>query len=226
MDEVIDQAISILRRKPIDGYEVYLDQSSHFDVESKEGRIDTFQVSHSWEMAFRILNRQRIGFSYTTFSGVSQVQSQNPLGELEQIIDDAIASAEDTAPDPCYGFAPPLKEAPPSLPIFDETLEGTLEKVKIEKAKELEKAAQPLYPERIQKVRKASYQEAIVYRTLINSNGLQFSYPSTFCSLSVTAVAEEAGEAEVGWDFDASHFGSDLDVKRVGKAASGRGREG
>jgi len=225
MNEVIDQAISILRRKPVDGYEIYLDQSSHFDVESKEGGIDTFQVSHSWGMAFRILKRQRIGFSYTTFSGVSQVQSQNPLGELEQVIDGAIASAEDTASDPCYDFAPPLKEAPPSLPIFDETLEVTSEKVKIEKAKELEKAARSVDPERIQKVRKASYQEAIVYRTLINSNGLQFSYPSTFCSLSVTAVAEEAEEAEVGWDFDASHFQSDLDVKRVGKEASRKALE-
>lgn len=224
-DKIIEEALAILRKKPIDGYEIYLDQSSHFDVESKEGRIDTFQVSHSWGMAFRILNRQRIGFSYTTFSGVSQVQSQNPLGDFEQIIDDAIASAEDTASDPCYGFAPPLKEAPPSLPIFDETLEGTSEKIKIEKAKELEKAARSVDPERIQKVRKASYQEAIVYRTLINSNGLHFSYPSTFCSLSVTAVAEEAGEAEAGWDFDASHFASDLDVKSVGKEASRKALE-
>src|SRR5512136_2864242 len=149
MNEMIDQAISILRRKPIDGYEIYLDQSSHFDVESKEGRIDTFQVSHSLGMAFRILNRQRIGFSYTTFSGVSQGQSQNPSGGLEQVIDDAIASAGDTAADPCHDFAPPLKETPPSPPIFDETLEGTSEKVKIEKAKELEKAARSVDPKRI-----------------------------------------------------------------------------
>jgi PmbA protein len=41
----------------------------------------------------------------------------------------------------------------------------------------------------------------------------------------VTAVAEEAGEAEVGWDFDASHFGSDLDVKSVGKEASRKALE-
>jgi len=225
MNEVIDQAIRILRRKPIDGYEIYLDQSSLFDVESKEGRIDTFQASHSWGMAFRILSRHRTGFSYTTFSGISQVQSQNPLGELEQVIDDAIASAGDTASDPSYDFAPPLKEPPLSLPIFDETLEGTSEKAKIEKAKELEKAARSVDPERIQKVRKASYQEAIAHRTLVNSNGLEFWYPCTFCSLSVTAVAEEAEEAEVGWDFDASHFQSDLDVKRVGKEASRKALE-
>jgi PmbA protein len=225
MNEVIDQAVSILRRKPIDGYEIFLDQSSHFDVESKEGGVDTFEVSHSWGMAFRILNRQRTGFSYTTFPGVSRVQPQNAFARLEQIIDDAIASAGDTAPDPCYDFAPPLKEAPPSLPIFDETLEGTSERVKIEKAKELEREARSVDSERIKKVRKASYQEAIAHRTLINSNGLQFSYLSSFCSISVTAVAEEAEEAEVGWDFDASHFQSDLDVKKVGKEAGRKALE-
>src|SRR4030042_5544456 len=87
VDEIIAQTLAILRRKPIDGYEIYLDQSSHFDVESKEGRIDTFQVSHSLGVAFRILKRQRIGFSYTTFSVVRQFQSHNPLGEFEQVID-------------------------------------------------------------------------------------------------------------------------------------------
>jgi PmbA protein len=225
VNEVIDRAISILRRKAIDGYEIYADQSSHFNVESKEGGIDSFQVSHSLGMAFRILNGQRIGFSYTTFSGASQGRSQNRLGELEQVIDDAIASAKDTASDPCYDFAPALKEAPPSPPIFDETLERSSEKVKIERAKGLENAARSVDPKRIQKVRKASYQEGIAHRTLINSKGLQFSYLSTFCSVSVTAVAEEANEAEVGWDFDASHFQNDLDVNSVGKEAGRKALE-
>jgi PmbA protein len=225
MNEVIDQAIRVLRKRPIDGYEIYLEQSSHFSVESKEGRVDSFEVSHSWGMAFRILNHQRIGFSYTTFSGDAQVESQNLLDELGKAIGDAMASAGEATPDPCHDFAPPLKEPPSPLPIFDETLQGTSEKVKIEKAKELEEAARSVDPQRIQKVRRASYQEAIAHRTLINSNGLRFWYPSTFCSLSVTAVAEEGGEAEVGWDFDASHFQRELDVKRVGREAGRKALE-
>jgi PmbA protein len=226
IDEIIARTLTILRSKPIDGYEIYLDQSSHFDVESKEGGIDTFEVSHSLGMAIRILNRQRVGFSYTTSPGVFlQDQANDFLTGLEQVIDDAIDSARRTTPDPYYDFAPPLKEALPSLPIFDETLETTSEKVKIDKAKDLEEAARSVDPEKIRKVRKASYHEAIAHRTLINSNGLQFSYPSTFCSVGVTAVAEEAEEAEVGWDFDASHFQSDLDVKSVGREAGRKALE-
>jgi len=225
MNELIDQALRILRKKPIDGYEVYFEDSSHFHVESKEGGIDTFQVSRSSGIAFRILNRQRLGFSYTTLSGVSPGSPQNRFGDVEQRIDDAIASAEDTAPDPCYGFAPSLKEVPASLQIFDETLETTSEKVKIERARDLEEAARSIDPERIRKVRKASYQEAMARRTLINSNGLQVSYPTTFCSASVTVVAEEGDEAEMGWDFDATHFQRDLDVKKVGSEAGRKALE-
>ncbi|MBM4347602.1 MAG: TldD/PmbA family protein, partial [Deltaproteobacteria bacterium] len=67
MNEIIDQTLNILRGKSIDGYEVYLAESSHFEVESKEGKVDTLQASRPWGMAVRILNRGRTGFSFTTF---------------------------------------------------------------------------------------------------------------------------------------------------------------
>jgi PmbA protein len=225
IDNAIDQVLRILRRKAIDGYEIYLDQGSHFNVESKDGKVDTFQVSCSWGMSFRILKGQRIGFSYTSFSNTSPFEQQNFLGGLKQIIEDAIASAEATSSDPCHDFAPLLKDPPPRIPIFDETLEGISEKTKIEKAKRLEEAARSVDPTRISKVRKASYQEALSRNALINSNGLQFSYASTLSSISVTAVAEESGESEVGWDFDTSHFLHDLDVEKVGQEAGRKALE-
>ena len=47
----------------------------------------------------------------------------------------------------------------------------------------------------------------------------------TLVSVSVTAMAEEAGESEVGWEFDYSHFFSDLDVERVGRSAGKKALE-
>jgi len=218
-DKIIDQALAILRKKPVDGYEIYLDQSSHFNVESKETKVDTFHASQSWGMAFRILNRQRMGFSYTTSSGGDV--SEN----LERIVDDAIHSAEATSADPCFDFAPALNAPPWHPPIFDETMEAVSEKAKIEKALLLEEAARSVDPERIKKVRKASYDEVISRITLINSNGLRWSYASTLASTSVTAIAEESGESEVGWDFDFSHFPKDLDVVKVGHSAGKKALE-
>jgi len=225
MNELINQALEILKRKSIDGYEIYFNQSSHFDIESKEGKIETLQTSCYSGMAFRILNHQRMGFSYATSSNPSSSAGQNFSGELDRIIEDAIASAKAASEDPCFDFAPVLKTSPPLLPVFDETLERISEKTKIEKAKCLEASTRSVDSERIKKVRKASYQEVLYRTTLINSNGLQFSYDHTLASVSVTAVAEDLGESEVGWDFDVSHFFNDLDVEKVGRSAGRKALE-
>ncbi len=224
-DQLIDQALKILQRKNLDGYEIYFNQSSHFDIESRDGKIETLQTSRYLGMAFRILNHQRMGFSYTTFSNPSPSTRQIFLGELDRMIEDSIGSAEATSADSCFDFAPVLKTAPPQLPIFDETLERISEKTKIEKAKYLEDSAKSVDSKRIKKVRKASYQEVLSKTTLINSNGLQFSYDHTLASVSVTAVAEESEESEVGWDFDVSHFFNDLDAKKVGQSAGRKALE-
>jgi PmbA protein len=224
-NKIIDQAQKILSAKPIDGYEVFFNQSSHFDIESKDGKIETLQTDRYLGMAFRILNHQRVGFSYTTLSNPSPSPPRNFSRELDRMIEDAIRSAEATSPDPCFDFAPGLKASLPELPIFDEALEGISEKVKIEKAKDLEASTKAVDPERIKKVRKASYQEVLSTTTLVNSNGLQYSYDHSLASVSVTAVAEESGESEVAWDFDASHFFNDLDVEKVGRSAGRRALE-
>ena len=225
MNEVIDQALRILQRKSIDGYEIYFNQSSHFDIESKDGKIETLQTSCYLGVAFRILNHQRMGFSYTTFSNPSSSARQNYSSEMDRIMEDAIGSAKMTSEDPCFDFAPVLNPLPSPLPVFDETLERISEKTKIEKAKCLEASTRSVDSERIKKVRKASYQEVLSRTTLINSNGLQFSYDHTLASVNVTAVAEESGESEVGWDFDVSHFFNDLDVEKVGRSAGRKALE-
>ncbi|HUL31029.1 MAG TPA: TldD/PmbA family protein [Thermodesulfobacteriota bacterium] len=224
-DKIIDQALSILKKKPIDGYEVYLLQSSHFDVESKEEKIESLQASQYLGMAFRILRHQRMGFSYATFSDSPPSAGQNFSRELDRIIEDAVRSSEATSADLCFDFAPCLKAPPAPLPIFDETLERISEKAKIERAKSLEAAAKSVDSEKIKKVRKASYGEVLSRATLVNSNGLESSYDHSLASVSVTAVAEEGGDSEMGWDFDFSHFFNQLDVESVGRSAGTKALE-
>lgn len=209
-EEMINQAVDCLQKKAIDGYELYLNQSSLFDVESKNAKVDHLEASEAWGMAIRILNGQRIGFSYMT--------SPDPI-LLQQSIEDAVASATVTAPDPCFDFAPAILEPLPALSIFDETLEAIPEEKKIEKAKALEEAARSADPLRIKKIRKAAYREVVSRKTLLNSNRLRVSYRATFVSVSVTVVAHDQGDSEVGWDFDYSHFLNDLNVESVGLSA-------
>ena len=225
IDKIVDQAQKILREKSIDGYEIYCNRSSHFDVESKGGKIEALQTSWYLGIAFRILDHQRIGFSYATFSNPSPAAGENFSIQMDRMIEDAISSAKTTSKDRCFDFAPALQIPSPKLLIFDEALEKIPEKTKIEQAKYLEGSAKSVDSERIRKVRKASYQDVISRTTLVNSNGLQFSYDHTLASVSVTAVAEESGESEVGWDFDVSHFFNDLNVEEVGRSAGRKALE-
>lgn len=219
-EEIIDKAIAIIKKKAIDGYEIYFHQSSNFNVESKEGKIDTLITSKSWAIAIRVLTNGRMGFSYLTSLDPS-IQFRG----LEGAIDDAFSSAKVIPNDPCYDFAPKLQNIPTSPPIFDPSMSEISEREKIGKARSLEHSVRSVDPRRIKKVRKASYGDAISRTTLINSNGLEFSYDSTLASISVIAVAEEAGESEMGWDFDFSHFWGELDEETIGKSAGQKALE-
>ncbi len=225
INEIIVHLLNILKRKPIDGYEIFVDQSSHFTVESKEGKVDTLETSHSEGMAIRILNHQRMGFSYMTLFHPSPSDRENILSGLEPIVEDAVNSVEAISPDPCFDLVPGIQDLPSHLPIFDDGLEKVSEKEKIEKAKRLEEVTRSIDPARIKKVRKASYQDSLSQTTLINSHGVEYSFFSTLFSISVTAVAEDSGGSEVGWDFDANHFFHHLDVEKVGQEAGRKALE-
>ena len=223
-DQAISQAVEILQGKSIDAFEVYLHESSHFNVESKDGKVDSLEASHALGAAFRTLKGGKMGFSYTTILNPSQ--SEKEFREtLERTIEDAVSGSDAATADPSIDFATPSQTPLPKLPIFDETIGNVSENIKIEKAKTVERAARSADPARIHKVRKASYQEAVSHTTLINSHGLHVSYASSLASVSVTAIAEEAGESEMGWDFDYSHFGDDLDVEKVGRTAGKKALE-
>jgi len=218
--DFIEKVKGVLRKKGIETYELYIHSSSHFGLESKDGKIDFLNLSNSIGMALRILKNQRMGFSYITISQPQWKYEKGFESDTERIIDDTILASEAMLPDPCWEFPNVLKEAPPALPIFDNKLGEIPEEKKIEKAKLLEEITRSVDPQRIKKVRKSSYHEAISRKILTNSNGFFFFYDSTLSSASVMAVAEESGESEMGWDFDFSHFFNELDVESIGKRAA------
>src|SRR3990172_9045338 len=109
-DKILNRALDYLRRKAVDGHEIYIEEATRFGVESKDGKVDTFEASHSWGMAVRVLLHQRMGFSYFTSSQPFPAGSQQSANVVERTIEEAQASARVTSLDPSLDFSPDLQK--------------------------------------------------------------------------------------------------------------------
>lgn len=195
----------------IDQYEIYLSQVESTSIEVKEQQIECFTSAQRKGVSLRIVKDDRLGFSYCTeFNDKS----------FEHVISNAVMSAQNSSPDDFHGF-PGILQPSPKLRLFDNSISSIPKEKKIEKVKKLEHAALT-YDKRITKVRKAVYQERIATEYLINSKGIKLSHQGTFFSCSIMVVAEEKGDAQMGWDFDFSRFYHDLDVTKIGELAASR----
>ena len=207
--EYIERKLSELN---IGHYEIYFSEVVSTTIEVKDQQIDCFTSAQRKGLSLRVLQDDRLGFSYCTdLSDTS----------LDHVITNAVTSAKNTSPEEYHGFPDISSEQLPATEVFDNSLSLIPKDEKINKVKGLEKAARS-YDKRITKVRKAAYQEIKAKEYLINSNGLSLSHRGTFFSYYIELVAEEKGDSQMGWDFDFSRFYKDLDVPKIGKAASSK----
>lgn len=207
-NEYIKQKVKSMN---IDQYEIYLAKVESTSIEVKDQQVECFTSSHSKGLSLRILNDNRLGFSYST-------EFTNEA--FDQVISNAVLSARNSSTDELYSF-PEASKPLPKLKLFDQKIASISKEDKIDKVKSLEREA-TTYDRRINKVRKAAYQEKTASEYLINSNGFNLSHQRTFFSCSIEVVAEEKGDSQMGWDFDFSSFYHELDVAKVGRLASSR----
>jgi len=207
-NEYIEQKVKSMN---IDQYEIYLANVESTSIEVKDQQVECFTSSHSKGLSLRILNDNRLGFSYST-------EFTNEA--FDQVISNAVLSARNSSTDELYGF-PEASKLLPKLKLFDQNIAAISKEDKIDKVKSLEREA-TTYDRRINKVRKAAYQEKTASEFLINSNGFNLSHQRTLFSCSIEVVAEEKGDSQMGWDFDFSCFYHELDVAKVGRLASSR----
>jgi PmbA protein len=201
-----------LSNESLDGYEVYVTNASGLTIEIKDGDLDVFVNSDDIGISLRVLKEQKLGAAFCTKLLPGDVQIL-----VRQVIDAAIASD----PDPFVGFPVPSAQAPPQLDQFDHDLHKTPVEDKIDMARGLEAAAKSSDP-RIKKVRKAAYVETTDTVTIRNHSGLDLSYERTLVAGHIMVVAEDNGNAEVGWDYGFSPFLGQLEMDSIGATAAGR----
>ena len=209
--EIVDSLVKMLKRR-VDDWEIFYSSQNGLSIEVKDGRVDAFKVSSNEGVGLRVIKDKRLGFSFTSFL------AKDPLNEL---VESAITGSKGVTADEFLCLPLPQKTAAEKPLLFDSMLAKISEEDKIQKAINLEQAAKD-FDRRVTKIRKAGYSESFFQTRFVNSAGIDADNSATFVSSSVTVVAEEKGEAQMGWEMDMSHFVKDVDVERIGRDAAKR----
>lgn len=209
-DRAVDTLRSYLTGKA-QSYEIYFSSDCGLGVEAKDGGVDALKVRSGCGIGVSTINDSRLGF------GFSSVLTDDALCELA---DKTIAGSIEASKDEFLGFPVPAGAAPaPIEGVFDEKAGDMPEEDKLAAALAIEAAAMG-YDTRIKRVRKASYSETVSFRRVVNSNGVDGSHNATYFSGSVTAVAEDGQESQMGWEMAAKHIRSDMDFAAIGVGAA------
>jgi PmbA protein len=209
----IVQIISNRLAKSRAEFEIFFSRKKTLSCDIKDGQLDHFRSSIELGIALRTLDNGKLGFSY--------LYGPNP-DTLVQLTDQAVAIASQADRDPLHSFSPPEQATAQDLQLFDSTLSQRANKEKVEHIKEIEQGA--LHADaRIRKVRKAEYEETTSYTFVVNSYGFDAEKQGTAITVSVMVLAEDNGNAEMGWESETARWYDDIDPSKIGMNAAHRG---
>jgi PmbA protein len=191
--------------------EAFFARSGSTTVEVSAGSVEAVKVRNSSGIGIRVLAGTRLGFAHT--SDLSETG-------IRRAARDAVANAESSFPD-AYNRLPSPADAYIKAEWFDAELAALGLDERIERAMLMESRARE-HDKRITKVRQSSVSDVTFEACLASSGGISLCHRGTSCSASLLAVAEEGGEAQMGWDFVNAFFFHDLHVEQVGMTAAQR----
>jgi len=215
--EASERVVSRLRallKDRADGYEIFFSSESGLSVEAKDKGVDSLKVRSSYGVGLRAAIGGRQGFSFTS------ALTDDALGGL---VERCLALGQEATPDEYVRYvnavAPPSRSDAISKNIYDPGFTAIPVEEKIKKALLIEESAMS-YDVRVKRLRKASYGETLKNTRVVNSNGVDRSYCATFYTASVTAVAEDAGDSQMGFEVSTSHNFSAIAPEEVGVSAA------
>ena len=198
-----------LARRKTNLSEAFLSNSQELTIEVRNQEVEAIKFAHERGLGLRVIVDGRMGFAYT---------SDLSADALNQVTDQALANATQTAADP-YNQLPAPVTVYPQLNLFDPGIGARSVETKIALAKEIEKAGKTFDP-RIKITESCTYRDAAYDITLANSLGICTGYQGAFCGAYAFLVAEENGSYETGFGMQFSLRYADLDAGKVGREAA------
>lgn len=206
------ESLEGLLKGKADAWEIFYSCDTGVGVEARDGQVDALKARKNSGVGLRTLKHGRQGFG---FSSVVDTEA------LSYLADKTLAGSLEAGEDEFLAFPASASAAvaDKDLGLVDSNWDEGTEEERLRCALEIEKAARD-FDKRINRVRKASYQESMRFSRVVNSSGTDASGAATFCSGSVTAVAEQDGESQMGWDMGMGHSREDVRPEEIGKRAA------
>ena len=212
-DELADLAAKVAA-EATDGEQVeaFVGSSTSTSVRVHGGEIESLTQASSSGIGVRVVRDGRQGFAYA--------------GSLDpQVIAEVLADARDNAayaePEEWVGLAEPDGVVPVELDLWRDALADMPTDRKVALALELERAVKARDP-RVTGVRVAAWGDGSGVGAVATSTGILVAGRSTFCHLSVQALATDGDETKTGYGVSVGRQPDDVDLDEAADDAADR----
>ncbi len=209
--------VEMAKQKGADEVEVHVTSSRTFSTKVRKGEVESISENEPHSLNLRVYKEKR---------GAVVFSSDFRPSALEKLVDDAIERAAIVDPDPESGLPDPedlAKEFNEDLDLWDPMVGDLPPEVKINLAHQAEDAATAFDP-RITNTNGANFGSYIYSFVMANSLGFAGGYRGSSCSISMSAVADDAdGKKQTdGWYSGKHHFNRLEKPEEIGRKAAER----
>ena len=192
--------------------EAFVGRSTSTSVKVHGGAIESLTQATSAGIGVRVIEGGRQGFAWA--------------GSLDDdVVAEVLAEARDNVAyaqaEPWVGLAEPDGVEPPRIDLWREGLAAQPTERKVDLALELERAVRARDP-RISGVRTAQWADGAGEGAVATSTGIAVAGRSTFCHLSVLALATEGAETNTGYGVSVGREPDDMDLGQAAEDAVDR----
>ncbi len=194
---------------PGEQVEVYLARGRSTTVKAYGGEVESLKSGESHGAGVRVVSEGREGFA--------SAGSLDPE-ILVEVLEEARSNAALSEPDPNVGLTGPDGVAEPSLELLDPELTEIEDSERIRLALDLEKRARSMDP-RVSGVRTSVYSDGVGEVRIMSTEGIDTGSRAGSASISVSPLAVEGEETQIGFASDAARHPRRLDPAEVAAEA-------
>jgi PmbA protein len=212
MTELLDLARSVCERASgSEQIEAFLTHEKTFEARAFGGAIDSVSSAEPRGAGIRVLDGGRIGFSYTTDLSADGVAA---------CLDMARTNARYASEDEAVVLAEPWSAGPQSVEgLIDRDQHAVTAEDKVRFTVALERATHGA-DARIRTVEDAVYSDSEATVAIATSTGVEGSYSRTDAWGYSVAIADDAGDTQVGFEFGLAHGLRGLDPEELGRRSA------